>query len=116
MSKGIVTTTDGKKKYKLVKREEEIGLFPCPGEAHSNPYIDNCMVCAPRWGQLTRFKPVPLAAVIKGVAVPYSAANPYGQLDNPEFKAAEEAGTIKLVQVTEKIRATTTSFFAWVLP
>ena len=23
---------------------------PCPGEAHSNPNIDNCMVCAPRWG------------------------------------------------------------------
>lgn len=22
----------------------------CEGEAHSNPYIDNCMVCAPRWG------------------------------------------------------------------
>lgn len=25
-------------------------LIPCPGEAHSNPYIDNCMLCAPRWG------------------------------------------------------------------
>ena len=23
----------------------------CTGEAHSNPYIDNCMVCAPYWGQ-----------------------------------------------------------------
>lgn len=22
----------------------------CPGEAHENPYIDNCMICAPRWG------------------------------------------------------------------
>ncbi len=25
---------------------------PCPGEAHGNPYIDNCMVCAPRWGRI----------------------------------------------------------------
>lgn len=26
-------------------------LIPCTGEAHSNPYIDHCMMCAPRWGQ-----------------------------------------------------------------
>ena len=25
-------------------------LEKCHGEAHSNPYIDNCGVCAPRWG------------------------------------------------------------------
>jgi hypothetical protein len=25
-------------------------LVPCTGEAHSNPHIDNCSVCAPRWG------------------------------------------------------------------
>ena len=25
-------------------------LTPCPGEAHSNPFIDNCHTCAPRWG------------------------------------------------------------------
>ncbi len=24
----------------------------CTGEAHSNPHIDNCGVCAPRWGLL----------------------------------------------------------------
>jgi hypothetical protein len=23
---------------------------PCNGEAHRNPFIDHCMVCAPRWG------------------------------------------------------------------
>lgn len=22
----------------------------CPGEAHSNPHVDNCGRCAPRWG------------------------------------------------------------------
>ena len=26
------------------------GLVPCTGEAHSNPYIDHCMMCAPYWG------------------------------------------------------------------
>ena len=25
-------------------------LVECKGEAHSNPYIDNCGVCMPRWG------------------------------------------------------------------
>lgn len=25
-------------------------LVPCPGTAHSNPHIDNCGQCAPRWG------------------------------------------------------------------
>lgn len=26
-------------------------VIKCTGEAHSNMYIDNCMVCAPRWGE-----------------------------------------------------------------
>jgi hypothetical protein len=25
-------------------------LTRCHGEAHTNPHIDNCGVCAPRWG------------------------------------------------------------------
>lgn len=25
-------------------------LEECSGEAHSNAYIDNCSLCAPRWG------------------------------------------------------------------
>lgn len=31
----------------------ETTTITCTGEAHSNPYIDNCMVCAPEWGQIT---------------------------------------------------------------
>ena len=27
-----------------------IDLIKCHGEAHSNPFIDHCMLCAPRWG------------------------------------------------------------------
>ncbi len=26
-----------------------VKLVKCTGEAHSNPYIDNCMICAPYW-------------------------------------------------------------------
>lgn len=25
-------------------------LLPCRGEAHENPHVDHCMLCAPRWG------------------------------------------------------------------
>lgn len=32
-------------------------LVPCPGEAHSNPFIDNCGVCMPRWGLVEVLKP-----------------------------------------------------------
>lgn len=27
-----------------------LGFVPCPGEAHSNPNIDHCHTCKPRWG------------------------------------------------------------------
>lgn len=33
--------------------EEKFAIPPltkCTGEAHSNPHIDNCGTCAPRWG------------------------------------------------------------------
>ena len=30
----------------------------CPGEAHSNPFIDNCGVCAPNWGKVPEVLPV----------------------------------------------------------
>ena len=36
-------------------------LVPCPGDAHSNPNIDNCGQCMPRWGEVVvpvRFKTV----------------------------------------------------------
>lgn len=25
-------------------------LVPCDGSSHENPHIDNCGMCAPRWG------------------------------------------------------------------
>jgi hypothetical protein len=33
--------------------ERDCGIPPltkCEGEAHGNPHIDHCGVCAPRWG------------------------------------------------------------------
>lgn len=33
-----------------VGKPETYSVQKCTGEAHSNPYIDHCMVCAPEWG------------------------------------------------------------------
>ena len=27
-------------------------IVKCTGAAHSNPHIDNCMVCLPYWGEI----------------------------------------------------------------
>jgi hypothetical protein len=40
------------------QREKTGRLVPCDGEAHKNPHIDNCMVCAPRWGEVEEMAPV----------------------------------------------------------
>lgn len=35
---------------KMLKQNFNVEPFrACTGEAHSNPHIDNCGVCAPRW-------------------------------------------------------------------
>jgi hypothetical protein len=31
--------------------EAETRAVPCHGEAHANPNIDNCAICAPFWGK-----------------------------------------------------------------
>ncbi len=33
-------------------------LQACHGEAHSNPHIDNCGLCSPRWGWLGAKEPI----------------------------------------------------------
>lgn len=35
-----------------------LALVPCDGEAHSNPHIDNCARCAPRWGWIGKREPI----------------------------------------------------------
>lgn len=35
----------------MMEREYQVKpLVECTGEAHSNPHIDNCGLCSPRWG------------------------------------------------------------------
>ena len=109
-------TTDNATTYTLPSREPT-GLVPCPGDAHSNPHIDNCMICAPDWGHVMSYKPLTVDDVKPGIAVPVSSTR---SLDDKaaraSFKAAEGAGLITMVMVTEKTKASTSSFFAYVVP
>lgn len=44
-------------------------LVTCNGEAHGNPFIDNCMVCMPRWGWVEVPRPAELSAPEYGCRV-----------------------------------------------
>ena len=55
----------------------------CPGDAHSNPHIDNCRGCAPRWG---RFPGCPDC----GDRVKESSAIRAGRCVNPECTCFRE--------------------------
>ncbi len=46
-----VTTDDGRT-FPVYQLQATGRMVPCPGEAHSNPWIDNCMICAPKWGEI----------------------------------------------------------------
>lgn len=78
-------------------------LIECEGEAHSNPYIDNCMMCAPRWGwrevkaeaELDRLRRIELAAAdylnTPGPAQAGRLAAALSEAARAEAEAAEDA-------------------------
>lgn len=113
MKNRTAKTSEGAK-YTLANCEEA-GLVTCPGEAHENMHIDNCGLCAPRWGMMMSYKPTTLSAVVKGVAVPVNETGKVESANALSFAAAEEKGTVKMVMLTEKKKGSMTSFFAWVL-
>ena len=104
--------------FRLAPREET-GLEPCPGEAHTNPFIDNCMICAPRWGEIMGYKPLTPAAVTSGVAVPVNHTHKRGVFtdENTEaFEAAVKEGRFRKILVEQKIgRRSFSSYYAYVL-
>lgn len=51
--------------YTLTRAELNLVTDPCVGDAHSNPYIDNCMVCLGTiWGRMFK-RPASKAAAIE---------------------------------------------------
>lgn len=79
------------------RREKTGKLVPCTGEAHSNPFIDNCMTCAPRWGQMEELAPIDLDAALAA-----KEDVPLGALSEEQYdrvQALKLAGKVKYVGV-----------------
>jgi len=72
-------------------------MIPCPGEAHSNPFIDNCGICMPGWGEVEELAPIDIEDAKKR-----RLDLPAPDLDDAQMKdmmAREKAGEVKLVSV-----------------
>ena len=89
----------------------ETGLKDCPGEAHTNAYIDHCMTClGGTYGKVMGYAPLTLTACTAGFAVPVNETD-----RDAAFAEAEKAGEVVLVHVEAKIgRKSSCSFFAYV--
>lgn len=48
------------REIQMYEREKTGNLIDCPGEAHSNAFIDHCGICAPRWGKVEEEAPLDL--------------------------------------------------------
>jgi hypothetical protein len=53
----IVTVLKTGATFPLYVRKPTGKDVPCTGDAHSNPHIDHCMVCLPRWGVVAEVEP-----------------------------------------------------------
>lgn len=111
-----VTALEAGEVYQLPARVE-VGLVPCPGEAHTNPFIDNCMIClGGKFGYVMSYEPLTPAACKKGVAVPVNWTGKRRALVDNAFEVAENAGQIKMVMVAEKVGKTSrSSYFVYVV-
>lgn len=85
---------------KEARRKKTGRRVPCPGSAHSNPFIDNCGLCAPAWGELVELAPIDLAAArAAGLVVRVCDLTPE-QFD--EVKAQIKAGEAEYVNVERR--------------
>lgn len=74
-----------------------------------NPYTDNCLTCAPRWGIVPTYAPLDLVAeTVAGFAVPCSF------VEREEQDRAQSRDVVDLVRVKEKTRGGSCSFYAYV--
>jgi hypothetical protein len=91
-----------------------VGEKPCPGDAHTNGHIDNCMVClSNRWGFVKAYAPIDVVAeCAKGKAVRASDLSRPG--DHKAFDAADANPELQLIGATEKRRGSSSHFYVFV--
>jgi hypothetical protein len=86
-----------------------VGEMPCPGEAHSNAFIDHCALCAPRWGITTKYAPINVeAACSEGKAVMVA------DVEGDAFDLAKKSTAVQLIGATEKRKGATSHFYVFV--
>lgn len=85
---------------------------PCTGEAHSNPYIDHCMRCAPEWGIVDEYEPaLSLEAVERIVASGLAVAA--FDVSTEALAALRLSKTIEMVGVEHRKPYGSTSYFVF---
>ena len=106
-----VTTVKGNVKMNLVERVSK-GWKPCPGDAHTNAYIDNCMICLGSkfgYGKVEEFEEPTVEQALAGAAVPVS----WTREDRTTFLDAETKKLVKMVEVVEKFKGGKSFYYVW---
>ena len=104
-----VTVQETGEQLRIHELEKTGRLVPCPGEAHgvgdgrANGHVDNCGLCAPRWGQVEELKQFRLQDLKPGFAVALAELS-----DDDCLKAVlGELDGYRMVHVVEKRRGCT---------
>jgi hypothetical protein len=93
-NKRVAVLSDTTVAVKLYIRTKTGKMVKCTGEAHTNPFIDNCALCMPRWGEVEELAPVDLCAAKVG-----NFAVSLGELTDEQYATALKMGG-KMVSVT----------------
>jgi hypothetical protein len=105
----IVTLDDGRKLPLAMPKA--LGDMPCPGQAHSNPWIDNCLLCAPRWGVTTRYERIADVASLCAAGLAVRVMD----LDEAADDAARQDRRLEMIGATERRPGTVSHFYVYAL-
>lgn len=105
------STSSTTKEPRLYVRKPTGRMIPCPGEAHGNAYIDNCMTCAPGWGTLPELEPVDIELARKQrLDIRVVDLDEHEEAIMHEYR---KRGEVTLVSIRRRRRHGHTSFMVW---
>lgn len=93
------------------KRKPSGKTIPCTGDAHSNPFIDHCLQCAPGWGEIPVLEPVDIDEAREGKL----DIRPR-DLDEHQEKVMQDhrrRGEVSLVTVRRRVRRGHQTYLVW---
>ena len=101
------------REIQMYERGTTGNLVDCPGEAHSNAFIDHCGLCAPRWGKVEEVAPLDMGEVrASGMAISCH------DLTRDQCKIEESHGAVlvSIQKARRKPGSMCMSFCAYVYP